>query len=78
MQHFNELDVVKVIRLATPTRDVGGTERVRRQPMVGDLGTVVAVRSPTSGLPGYYVESVNDEGSRCGSRSSRVMNLLPT
>jgi hypothetical protein len=62
MQHFNELDVVKVIRLATPTRDVGGTERVRRQPMLGDLGTVVAVRSRTSGPPGYYVESVNDEG----------------
>jgi len=29
---------------------------------VGDLGTVVAVLSRTSGPPGYYVESVNDEG----------------
>ena len=62
MQHFNELDAVKVIRLSTSTRDVEGTERVRRQPKVGDLGTVVAVLSRTSSSPGYYVESVNDEG----------------
>src|SRR3989442_10134883 len=62
MQHYNELDAVKVIRLARPKRDVSGTDRVRRQPQVGDLGTVVAVLSPTSRPPGYYVESLNDDG----------------
>ena len=62
MQHFKELDAVKVVRLTTAIRDVDGTERVRRQPRVGDLGTVVAVLSRSAGPPGYYVESVNDEG----------------
>ena len=62
MKDFKELDEVKVVRLATSIRDVDGTERVRRQPKVGDLGTVVRVLSRPSGPPGYYVESVNDEG----------------
>ena len=62
MQGFKELDAVKVIRLSAPKRHVDGTERVRRQPQVGDFGTVVAVLARPSGPPGYYVESVNDEG----------------
>jgi len=59
---FNELDQVRVVRLNHPTREVTGTERVRRQPAVGDLGTVVALLKHGSNPPGYYVECVDADG----------------
>jgi len=55
---FNELDTVVVRALATPTRHVDGTDAVKRQPRVGDLGTIVYVLGP-----GFYVvESVDAAG----------------
>jgi len=59
---FNELDRVQVVRLRHPTREVGGTERVRRQPRVGDFGTVVSLLHRGSDPPAYYVECVDDDG----------------
>src|SRR5437762_14125799 len=59
---FNELDHVQVVRLRHPTREVDGTERVRRQPRVGDCGTVVSLLQRGSDPPGYYVECVDDDG----------------
>jgi len=59
---FNELDQVQVVRLHHVMREVDGTERVRRQPKVGDLGTVVALVRRGSDAPGYYVECVDEEG----------------
>jgi len=59
---FKELDQVQVVRLRHATREVDGTQRVRRQPRVGDLGTVVAVLQRGSEAPGYHVECVDDDG----------------
>ena len=59
---FNELDHVRVVRLNHPTREVTGTERVRRQPVVGDSGTVVALVKHASKPPGYDVECVDAAG----------------
>ncbi len=59
---FNELDQVQVVRLHQAAREVDGTERVRRQPRVGDLGTVVALLQRGSDTPGYYVECLNEDG----------------
>jgi predicted extracellular nuclease len=59
---FHELDQVQVVRLHHAARKVGGTERVRRQPRVGDRGTVVALLQRGSDAPGYYVECVDDDG----------------
>jgi hypothetical protein len=59
---FNELDQVQVVRLNNSTREVDGTEGVRRQPRVGDLGTVVALLQRGADPPGYYVECVDNDG----------------
>ena len=59
---LNELDHVQVVRLHHPTREVDGTQRVRRQPRVGDFGTVVLLLQRGSAPPGYYVECVDDDG----------------
>jgi len=59
---FNELDQVQVVRLHQATREIDGTERVRRQPRIGDRGTVVALLQGGSDAPGYYVECVDDDG----------------
>lgn len=50
-----ELDVVRVVQLLAPYRELDGDERVRRQPRVGDVGTIVD-------LPSMCVEMVDGEG----------------
>ena len=55
---FNELDCVVVRALQSPTRHVDGTEGIKRQPRVGDQGTVVHVL----GSNAYVVESVDHAG----------------
>ena len=55
---FQEFDVVIVRALLTPARRVDGTEGVVRQPIVGDVGTIVHVHTPSD----YIVESVDDRG----------------
>jgi len=56
---FHELDVVLVRRLRSTTRPVDGTDGVKRQPRVGDQGTIVHVPGPQS----YVVENA-DRGGR--------------
>lgn len=51
------LDVVRVVRLFEPSRDLTGTTGILRQPRVGDEGTVVLMKKGT-----YLVESVTDRG----------------
>jgi hypothetical protein len=55
---FKELDTVVIRSLRTAERRVDGTDAVRRQPRVGDLGTVVHVLGPED----YVVESVDTSG----------------
>ena len=59
---FNELDEVRVVHLNHPEREISGTERVQRQPVVGDVGTVVALLKRAYHPPGYYVECVDANG----------------
>jgi hypothetical protein len=55
---FRELDVVVIRALRSASRRVEGTDRVKRQPRIGDQGTVVEVIGPQE----YVVESVDDAG----------------
>jgi hypothetical protein len=55
---FSEFDIVVVQSLRTPTRQLDGTQAVRRQPRVGDAGTIVHVLGPHD----YVVESVDTDG----------------
>ena len=55
---FHELDVVVVRSLQSANRRVDGIDGVKRQPRVGDQGTVVHVLGPRD----YIVESVDDAG----------------
>jgi hypothetical protein len=55
---FRELEVVRVVRLLTPTREVCGTAGVSRQPRVGDVGSIVHVLGPRA----FIVECVDPEG----------------
>jgi len=59
---FEELDQVEVVRLHYSIREVDGTERVCRQPRIGDRGTVVSLLQRGSGTPSYYVECVDEAG----------------
>jgi hypothetical protein len=54
-----EYDGVRVVRLKTPGRHFDGTENVKRQPEVGDVGTIVHVNAPGEN---YIVESVDSGG----------------
>lgn len=60
---FKDLDIVVVRSLRTAVRPVDGTEGVRRQPVVGDVGTVVHVLGPTA----YIVACVDADGRTPGS-----------
>ena len=55
---FNEHDTVVVRSLLTPTRQLAGTDSVKRQPRVGDQGSIVHVLGPDV----FVVESVDGEG----------------
>ncbi len=55
---FNEDDTVVVRALLTPMRQVDGSDAVKRQPRVGDQGSVVHVLGPDA----YVVESVDATG----------------
>lgn len=56
---FNELQVVKVVRLLSPHRSFEGTQGISREPHVGDQGTIVHVLAPGKA---FTVESVNSDG----------------
>jgi len=59
---FQEYDVVRITRLLTPSRENSGTEAVRRQPQVGDVGTIVYVLHDAGTDSKYVVERVNEKG----------------
>ena len=70
---FNELDTVVVRALLTPTRQVEGTDAVKRQPRVGDQGAIVHVLGPEA----YVVESVDAAGMTVWLADFRADELAP-
>ena len=59
---IEELDMVRVVALHRESREHEGTESVKRQPRVGDVGAVVHVYSPVPDKSIFAVEAVNKEG----------------
>jgi hypothetical protein len=60
---FHELDEVRVVDLREAIRDWAGSgPQVERPPQVGDIGTVVNVRTDARGEVWYYVECVGAGG----------------
>lgn len=53
-----ELDVVRITSLGSVERAVDGSPGVVRQPVVGDLGTIVHLIRPTR----FIVECVDNQG----------------
>jgi hypothetical protein len=70
---FKELDIVVVRALLTPTRHVDGTDTIKRQPRVGDQGTIVHVLGPEA----YIVESVDAAGMTVWLADFRADELAP-
>jgi len=75
---LKELDQVRVVRLAASDRLVDGTERVRRQPRVGDIGVVVSLLGGASDPPRYYVECVDNDGLTVWLTDFDESELAPT
>jgi hypothetical protein len=59
---IEELDMVRVVAIHRESREHEGTESVKRQPRVGDVGAVVHVYSSAAGKSLFAVEAVNKEG----------------
>jgi hypothetical protein len=59
---FREFDVVRIVRLATPSREYDGSDASRRAPQIGDTGTVVHVLAPGDPRTPYVVECVREDG----------------
>jgi hypothetical protein len=59
---LKEFDVVRVVKLLTPNRHIDGSQRVMRQPRVGDIGTIVHVLNDAGLESAYLVEAVNPDG----------------
>jgi hypothetical protein len=53
-----ELDVVRITSIGTVERTVDGSPGVVRQPVIGDLGSIVHVLSPTR----FIVECTDSDG----------------
>jgi hypothetical protein len=53
-----ELDVVRITSIGTAERTVDGSPGFVRQPLVGDVGTIVHVVGPTR----FIVECLDTEG----------------
>jgi hypothetical protein len=70
---FKELDIVVVRSLRREVRPVDGTEGIRRQPLVGDVGTVVHVLGPAD----YVVECVDTDGRTAWVADLNVDELAP-
>ncbi len=56
---MEELDYVRVTALLSPDRDFDGTEGAKRQPRIGDEGTIVHVYVPGES---FVVECVDSDG----------------
>lgn len=62
---FKEYDIVKVVKLLMPNHKRGnmGAADIRRDPLIGDTGTIVHIHSAVNGLEqGYIVECCDKEG----------------
>ncbi len=62
---FKEYDIVKVVKLLMPNNKRGnmGAEDIRRDPVVGDRGTIVHIHPAIKSLEqGYIVECCDQEG----------------
>ena len=59
---MREYDVVRVVKLNSPTRDFTGTESVRRAPRVGDQGTICDQYDPDDPKASVIVEMVDRKG----------------
>jgi hypothetical protein len=55
----DEYSVVRVVRLSSLDRPYDGTDKVRREPRVGDIGTIAHVYSPKKA---FIVECIDSEG----------------
>jgi hypothetical protein len=62
MNHPEELDVVKIVRLDKPRRRVTGSESILRQPIIGDIGTVVHITEINPDEWSYTIECVSEDG----------------
>lgn len=70
MTQLRELDVVRVARLDHGNREFDGTEGCKREPRIGDTGTIVHDYAPGDANARVAVEMVNDSGLTSGSRTS--------
>ena len=59
---IREHDVVKVVRLNSECREYSGTERLMREPRVGDSGTVVYLLDRANPGAPMIVECVDEDG----------------
>ena len=62
---FKELDIVRVVKLIMPNEKRGnmGAADIKRDPIAGDVGTIVHVHSKVKGLEqAYIVECCDNEG----------------
>ena len=57
-----ELDTVRIVALKTPNRQFDGSERIKREPRLGDKGAVVHVYPAGAAEQMFMVEAVNPEG----------------
>ncbi len=71
---YRELDVVLVRTLLVPTRNVTGTDRVVRQPRVGDQGAIVHIL----GAEHCIVECVDSSGLTSWLADFHVDELAPS
>ena len=62
MTQLRELDVVRVARLDHGNREFDGTEGCKREPRIGDTGTIVHDYAPGDANARVAVEMVNDSG----------------
>ena len=62
---FTEIDIVRVVNLLMPNDKRGnmGSTEIKRDPIVGDIGTVVYVHPKIEGLEqAYIVECCDNDG----------------